>query len=169
MFIVSTVTGSSMAPSIKEGEVHLCDTSIKAKTLQRGDVIAVKIPRKYRTDFKMAIKRVVAVAGDSVFCYDGRLYVNGEIEKRRYVGQTHNVTQQIVPDGCVFVLGDNRENSNDSRVWGPIPYRHVVGKMVRRLNKKNCRKTDKGYKPKSFKESFKMCKREMYRKWNLED
>lgn len=77
------------------------------------------------------IKRVVGVAGDTVELREGVLYVNGELYEAgyEYVKDSHN-GKWMVPEGCVMVMGDNRPNSNDSRVWGFVPLDTIIGKAV---------------------------------------
>ena len=121
---------------------------------QRGDVVVFRYPRDPTLDY---IKRIVGLPGDHVAYYNKVLYVNGKPVKRDFVGQyegpgqahaneyvenllgdEHSILLQpgrpsslegeyIVPDGMYFVMGDNRDNSNDSRVWGPVPERNLVG------------------------------------------
>ena len=77
------------------------------------------------------IKRVVAVAGDTVDAVDGMLLVNGKPVDESYLlpGTTTNrLTPMTVPDGHVYVMGDNRANSKDSRVVGPVPLDSIVGR-----------------------------------------
>ncbi|HKY50440.1 MAG TPA: signal peptidase I [Candidatus Limnocylindria bacterium] len=85
------------------------------------------------------VKRIVAVAGETVELRDGNLYVNGRI---RFFPQTRGITQpqipQIVypykvPDGYFFALGDNRQSSQDSRTFGAQPYDRIIGKVILRF------------------------------------
>lgn len=77
------------------------------------------------------IKRVVAVGGDTVEGRDGSLFVNGEAAEESYLPngtETSTFGPVDVPDGMIFMMGDNRANSDDSRNFGPIPVDAVVGK-----------------------------------------
>jgi signal peptidase I len=121
----------------------------------RGDVMVFRYPRDPSLDY---IKRVVGLPGDHIAYYNKVLYVNGKPVSREFVGQyegpgeTHaneyreNLVagghtmllkpgrpnslegEYIVPEKMYFMMGDNRDNSNDSRVWGPVPEANLVGK-----------------------------------------
>jgi signal peptidase I len=106
---------------------------------ERGDVVVFKYPNQPRRDF---IKRCVAVAGDLVELRDKQLYINGALQREPYVvhkGDQSGRTRQlpgddfgprVVPEGTIFCLGDNRDNSLDSRFWGPVPLSYVKGRAV---------------------------------------
>lgn len=96
-------------------------------TPQRGDIIVFRFPRDPSRDF---IKRVVAVPGEKVEVKTGVVYVNDKRLEEPYILNSPTYTKEaiIVPAGEYFVLGDNRNNSSDSHVWGPVPGREIVGK-----------------------------------------
>ena len=94
---------------------------------QRGDVIVFRYPRDPSRDF---IKRVIAVPGDTVEIRVGRVYVNGQVLVEDYTSDSPSYTypRQEVPAGQYFVLGDNRNNSSDSHIWGLVPAENILGK-----------------------------------------
>ena len=94
-----------------------------------GDIIIFKYPGDNRTDY---IKRCVAVAGQTVELRGKKLYVDGELQDERYAKYYHgsNFGPYTVPENHVFMMGDNRDNSADSRVWGPLSLDLVLGKAM---------------------------------------
>jgi signal peptidase I len=103
--------------------------------LHRGDVVVYE-PVAPCAEARFQIKRVVAVPGDRVSSQSGELLVNGHPAPESYLPRdttTVNVTNVTVPPRAVYVLGDNRNNSKDSRFCGPVPVGHVVGRAVLRV------------------------------------
>lgn len=96
-------------------------------TPKRGDIVVISV------DGKSIIKRVVAVGGDKVKLVQGKLFLNGKEVEEPYVEAENNTPELnnfgeiLVEDGCIFFLGDNRNVSNDSRAYGCVPIRQVVG------------------------------------------
>jgi signal peptidase I len=108
---------------------------------QRGDIIVFDPPETWSTGGSNVpfIKRVIGVAGDTVELRDGLVYVNGVKLVEPYIyedngvpqrtdPQANGVTEWLVADGQLLVMGDHRENSADSRSFGPIEIRHVIGR-----------------------------------------
>jgi signal peptidase I len=101
---------------------------------QRGAIIAFHYPKDPSLTF---LKRVVAVGGDSVEIRDSIVYVNGIPQFEPYAVHKHpkwlrhdDMPVRYVPRGELFVLGDNRDNSDDSRFWGTVPVGNVVGEPL---------------------------------------
>ncbi len=93
----------------------------------RGDIIVFRYPRSPDRDF---IKRVVAIGGETVEIVEGRVLVNGRFLEEEYgtIPDHTHYPRTEVPSGCLFVLGDNRRNSEDSRFFGFVPLENVKGR-----------------------------------------
>ena len=119
-----------MAPHIASGEVVLINTIVyRMHAPARGDIIAFHhdnpTPETY-------IKRVVGLPGDRVRIDGGKVYVNGTLLSEPYVRYPdgRSFPEVTVPAGSLYVLGDNRADSDDSRFWGFVPESAVLGKAV---------------------------------------
>ncbi len=130
------IPSPSMVPTLEVGDRVLVNKlAYKAHDVHRGDVVVFERPPQAANggedQIKDLIKRVVAVGGDSVEARDGRLYVNNELIDEPYLPegtQTQDLPYQLIPDGMVFVMGDNRGDSQDSRFFGPIDTDTIVGR-----------------------------------------
>lgn len=124
------VSGPSMLPTLVDKERLLVNKFIYfVADPQRDEIIVFKYPMDQSRDF---IKRVIAVGGDTIEIRSGQVYVNGVLKKEDYIKEPFNTTYRkaVVPKGHVFVLGDNRNNSEDSRFndVGFVPIKLVKGK-----------------------------------------
>lgn len=122
------VDGNSMNPSIENGNLMLVNKmSYAFSEIEYGDIIVFPYPKNPEKDY---IKRVIAKSGDTIVSIDGFIYVNGEQLDEYYLepGINQSVPETIIPENTVFVMGDNRENSSDSRRWGPLLEEDVIGK-----------------------------------------
>jgi len=129
------VEGRSMEPGIQDGSVLLVDTiSPRLTGYGRGDIVVLPTPASARYTFPVLVKRIVAVAGDRVDIGDGRLLVNGHAAPEPYLPPGTSIPTAVppislvVPEGSVFVLGDHRQNSFDSKSFGPVPVMSLVGR-----------------------------------------
>lgn len=123
------VDGISMRPTLEDGEfVLVSKLSYVLGEAQRGDIIVFHFPLNPDEEL---IKRVIGLPGDLVMVREGRVYVNGQMLHEPYIAQTPLYDGEwVVDEGMLFVLGDNRNNSNDSKDWGLLPAKNVVGKAV---------------------------------------
>lgn len=154
-YVICTIPvgGDSMLPTLIGGQYILDESGDVEQTVVKGDTLVLNMVAKIdrgdivvfdidledlatgTTESHTLVKRAIAVAGDTVeIKNDGKVYVNGQCLDEDYIqGSTYtsdymtpvNVT---VPEGCVFVLGDNRENSRDSREFGVVSLTSIRGK-----------------------------------------
>ena len=130
----------SMRPVLMEGDRIFVDKiSYRFREPRRGDVVVFKYPLDRKKDF---VKRLVALGGETLEIREGQLYVNGQrlekpasIAERFYYNRsdwTFGRRGQIIniPEGHLFVLGDNSAQSSDSRNWGFVPRKDVIGRAV---------------------------------------
>lgn len=128
------VVGRSMEPSLQDGSVMLVDGLGPLVTgYGRGDIVIVPVPKEQEYADPILVKRVVAVAGDHVVIRDGEVRVNGVRLAEPYLlpgtlTLTADPLELVVPPGAVFVMGDRRENSFDSKAFGPVPASSLVGR-----------------------------------------
>ena len=132
---IMDVHGSSMVPTLKNGDKLLVSDLLYEPS--RGDVVVFK--KDEYDNNKALVKRVIAVAGDvvNIDFENGIVYVNGEAVEEKYIDVSTNtkidfIGPQTVPENCLFVLGDNRNASTDSRDKriGMVDKRLVIGKAL---------------------------------------
>ncbi|MCH3950346.1 MAG: signal peptidase I [Acidaminococcus sp.] len=109
------VSGPSMRPTLQNAERLIVNKLVYyTRDPKKGEIIVFKYPSDTRRDF---IKRVIATGGDTIEIKDGQTYVNGEALNETYIKEPFhtNYPKVTVPKGFIFVMGDNRNNSEDSR------------------------------------------------------
>jgi len=132
------IPSGAMQPTILVGDHVLVNKfTYGLKEPQKGDIIVFKYPMDTRKDF---IKRVVAVGGDSIESREKQIFVNGKPVIENYLfNQGDKISSEMfhkrdnfgpisVPEKSYFVMGDNRDNSHDSRFWGFVDHKNVKGK-----------------------------------------
>jgi len=123
----SIVVGRSMEPNFQEGQRLLVSkVAYKFGEPEIGDVIIFHPPTSSQQDY---IKRVIALPGDTVEIKSGTIYVNGSPLSEPYINDPPRYTypQQQIPADHYFVLGDNRNNSNDSHTGWLLPRENIIG------------------------------------------
>ncbi len=129
------VPSNSMKPTLQVNDYILVSAAAYAlKEPDTNDLVVFRFPKDRRIEYA---KRVVAKGGETVAIEKGQVIVDGEALDQWYVDEANTMrTRQEnfgplqVPPGMLFVLGDNRDNSNDSRFWGFVPLDDIVGKVV---------------------------------------
>ena len=126
------VDGPSMRPTLQSAERLVVNKFIyRFRAPERGEILVFRYPKDPSRDF---IKRVIAVPGDTIEIKDGRVFVNQQLMNEPYIlSKTRgDYPLTTIPEGHIFVMGDNRNNSEDSRFAdvGFVPYELVKGKAM---------------------------------------
>lgn len=133
------VKGASMEPTFHSGEYILTSKiTYKFRPMERGDVIVFKSPKNPDIEY---IKRIIGLPGDKVLIKNGEVYVNDRFIDEQYISAKTNLwdggfakedVSIIVPGEEIFVMGDNRPRSSDSREFGPVPISSIIGQVFYR-------------------------------------
>jgi signal peptidase I len=142
LFQAFYIPSESMVPTLqKDDRVLVNKLSYKLHDINRGDIVVFEAPEgQVQDDIKDLVKRVVGLPGDVVAFRDGRVYIDGKPLKEDYLpeGTVTSATcespeRQTVPPNSLFVMGDNRTQSKDSRCFGPVNEGDVVGRVFVRI------------------------------------
>jgi signal peptidase I len=120
------------APQVPFTDWHLP----RLKHVRRGDIVAFRFLANAGEPELSYLKRVIAIGGDTIELRDGVLYINGKITPEPYLvykpqaNSSRNMLPQRIPPGQLFVMGDNRDYSSDSRAWGTVPESNVIGEPI---------------------------------------
>lgn len=127
----SVVPSESMVPTFLVGDRLFVNKAIyRFKNPERGDIVVFNSPHKDGNEY---VKRCIGMPGETVSLSDGRVYINGKlliIPGASIMKDQANFGPVTVPQGNYFVLGDNRINSQDSRYWGFVPRKDMLGKAT---------------------------------------
>ena len=132
------IPSGSMLPTLRIGDYVLVNKFIYAfRSIQRGDIVVFKFPKDETQDF---IKRVVGLPGETVEVRDKQVFIDGRPLSEPYAVyadpqgnralEWYQSGPVVIPAGHLFVMGDNRDNSLDSRAWGLLEEAKVVGKAT---------------------------------------
>jgi signal peptidase I len=139
VFVVQPVVveGTSMVPELHDGERLLVNKLVYYKIqsvswghISRGDIVVFWYPKE---PDKSYVKRVIGLPGETVEVRNGKVYINDRELQEEYLDTEHNQALPSFPpkkveDHYYFVMGDNRDNSSDSRYWGLVPEKYIYGK-----------------------------------------
>ena len=125
------IPSGSMEPTLQIHDHILVNKfSYRFWDLQRGDIVVFKYPLDPKRDF---VKRLIGLPGETVQVKNNKVYVSGREIQENYLPagwKSYDYGPVVVPENSYFMMGDNRNNSDDSRVWGALPKDLVIGKSV---------------------------------------
>lgn len=123
------MVGKSMSPNINDGDKLFLLKQIGE--LRRGDIVAFLLPEDQTKSY---IKRIVGLPGETIAVKDGKVHIDGNQIEEPYLSPDYASQDTMpgpvaIPQDNYFVMGDNRNNSSDSRYWGPLPRKLIYGKF----------------------------------------
>lgn len=126
------VEGTAMEPALRDGDRIILDRGFEK--LERGDIVVFYFPKDQSKSY---IKRIVGLPNETVEIREGEVLINGTLLNEPYIDpkndQSHRSLSELrLPEGAYFVIGDNRDNSSDSRLWGPLERKFIYGKYVKK-------------------------------------
>lgn len=140
VFVVQPVKveGSSMLPRLHDGERIFVNKMIyyQLPALERGDIVVFWYPKNPSVSY---VKRLIALPGETVEMRGGQVFINDQLLNEPYLDPAHNYSKNTnyprteIPAHYYFVLGDNRDNSSDSREWEFVPEKYIYGTALFRF------------------------------------
>jgi signal peptidase I len=128
------VEGTAMLPTLRDGDKIIIDRNFDK--LERGDIVVFYYPMDQRKSY---LKRIIGVPNDTVEIREGQVFINRAPINEPYIDPqltlAHRSSEEIkLTPVQYYVMGDNRDNSSDSRIWGPLDKKFIYGKYVRKYS-----------------------------------
>lgn len=138
------IPSESMLPTLEVGDRLIVEKlTYRFSPVERGDIVVFEAPPRAMGNGNAFIKRVVGLPGERIDIRAGQVFINGDALKEPYILEAPRypdpdwdalgLPDGLIPQDAVFVMGDNRNNSQDSHVWGSLPLRNVIGQTVFRF------------------------------------
>lgn len=130
------IPSESMLPTLKVHDRLIVEKiSYRFQTPQRGDIVVFNPPAGSGFDQNAFIKRIVGLPGERIKVNSGSVFINGKPLVEPYLNEApeYLLEERLIPEGHVFVMGDNRNNSADSHVWGTLPVENIIGRAAVRF------------------------------------
>jgi len=132
------IPSGSMEPTLQIGDRILVDKiSQQWQAPERGDILIFYPPKSPAIEdtSKAYIKRLIGIEGDRISVKNGKVYRNGKALNEPYIAEVpkYMMREVVVPNGYYWMMGDNRNHSNDSHIWGFLPKENIIGKAALRF------------------------------------
>ncbi|MCL5674231.1 MAG: signal peptidase I [Candidatus Omnitrophica bacterium] len=121
------IPSNSMKPTLEKND-RIIGINVNPSDLKRGDIVTFLYPKASK---KILVKRIIGLPGDKILIENGDVFINNKKITEPYIKEKPVYDLKTkVPKGDVFVLGDNRNNSFDSSIWGPLPINDIIKKII---------------------------------------
>src|SRR6185369_2303728 len=126
------VEGIAMLPALREGDRIIIDRNFDK--LERGDIVVFYFPMDQRKSY---LKRIIGLPNEAVEIREGQVFINGTLINEPYIDPNLDLSHRSLEERKLtadqyYVMGDNRDNSSDSRIWGPLDRKFIYGKYVKK-------------------------------------
>jgi signal peptidase I len=126
------VEGIAMLPTLRDGDKIIIDRNFDK--LERGDIVVFYFPMDQRKSY---LKRIIGLPNEAVEIREGQVFINGTLINEPYIDPNLDLSHRSLEERKLtadqyYVMGDNRDHSSDSRIWGPLDRKFIYGKYVKK-------------------------------------